>query len=88
MPSPIRRAPVRAMLLVAACATLSCMKPPTQKDLANGQLLNDVTDAIGSLQQGTADIQARVDSLTIVVARQDTLLRQLAAIAGVQVPPR
>ena len=88
MPSPIRGAPVRAMLLVAACATLSCVKPPTQKDLANGQLLNDVTDAIGSLQQGTADIQARVDSLTIVVARQDTLLRQLAAIAGVQVPPR
>ena len=76
------------MLLVAACATLSCVKPPTQKDLANGQLLNDVTDAIGSLQQGTADIQARVDSLTIVIARQDTLLRQLAAIAGVQVPPR
>lgn len=85
MPSPIRGA--RALLVVAACAALSC-KPPTQKDLANGQLLNDVTDAISTLQQGTADIQARVDSLTTIVARQDTLLRQLAAIAGVQVPAR
>jgi hypothetical protein len=89
MPSPLRGAHRRALVLVAAAsATLSCMKPPTQKDLANGQLLNDVTDAITSLQQGSADLQARVDSLTLVVARQDTLLRQLASIAGVQVPAR
>ena len=89
MPSPIRGARRRALFIVAAtCATLSCVKPPTQKDLANGQLLNDVTDAISSLQQGTADLQSRVDSLTLVVARQDTLLRQLASIAGVQVAPR
>ena len=88
MPSPIRGARPRILLLVAACATLSCMKPPTKQDLTNGQLLNDVTDAISNLQQGTADLQSRVDSLSLVVARQDTLLRQLAAIAGVQVPPR
>ena len=88
MPSPIRGARHRVLFLVAACASLSCMKPPTQQDLANGQLLNDVTDAINNLQQGTADLQSRVDSLSLVVARQDTLLRQLAAIAGVQVPAR
>ena len=88
MPSPIRRARRRAVFIVAACSTLSCMQPPTRQDLTNGQLLNDVTDAISSLQQGTVDLQLRVDSLTLVVARQDTLLRQLASIAGVQVPAR
>jgi hypothetical protein len=32
-------------------------------------------------------LQDRVDSLTMVVARRDTVIRQLANLAGVPMPP-
>jgi hypothetical protein len=38
---------------------------------------------ISLLQQDQSDLQDRVDSLRQVIARQDTVLRQLAALSGV-----
>jgi hypothetical protein len=40
------------------------------------------------LRQDVSDMHGQADSLRSVVAKQDTLLRQLAGMAGVPVPTR
>jgi hypothetical protein len=45
-------------------------------------------DELNNSRQETAVMHEQIDSLRIMVARQDTLLRQLAGMAGVSVPPR
>ena len=55
-------------------------------DVGTAQTLMELGEAVNALQQETAVMQAQVDSLTGVVARQDTIIRQLAGMAGVPVP--
>ena len=45
-----------------------------------------MADAVHELRQASADMRSSIDSLTQIVARQDTLLRQVAVVAGVPVP--
>lgn len=47
-----------------------------------------MADELNATRQESAVVQERLDSLRFVVARQDTLLRQLAGMAGVPVAPR
>lgn len=75
-----------ATLAVAVAAGGSCAKPLTKGDLDAVQFANDMADAVNELRQSNADLKATVDSLVLVVARQDTLLRQVAVVAGVPVP--
>jgi hypothetical protein len=42
-----------------------------------------MSDALSGAQEETALLQAQVDSLREQVARQDTVLRRLAAMAGI-----
>ncbi|HEX5076945.1 MAG TPA: hypothetical protein VFW03_27295 [Gemmatimonadaceae bacterium] len=42
-------------------------------------------DGLNDLRQDNAALQQQVDSLRLVVARQDTIIRQLANLAGVSV---
>ena len=42
-------------------------------------------DGFNDLRQDTAALQQQVDSLRLVVARQDTVIRQLANLAGVPI---
>lgn len=60
--------------------------PVAQADAA--QVITELADAIGELQQNNAVLQDQVDSLKLVVARQDTMIARLAAVTGVPVPPR
>jgi len=87
--------PLRALLLplllpllrVAAGATLASCNPVAQGDVPMGQALIELGDALNGVREENALLQAQVDSLRDVVARQDTLLRRLAGAAGVPVAP-
>ncbi len=75
----------RALLLLpvmAAAALAGCVRDP-ETEANRAQQLIELGDALRDLQQQAADQAATVDSLRLVVARQDTVLRQLAGMAGV-----
>lgn len=82
------RARSRRALAVAAIAVgIACTpNPVAQADAA--QVITELTDAIGELQQNTAILQEQVDSLKLVVARQDTMIARLSAVTGVPAMPR
>lgn len=89
MPRPtmttIARLAVTSALLASASA---CTRPPTKGELDTVQMANDMAEAVNDLRSVNGELRASLDSLTLVVARQDTLLRQIANVTGVQVPPR
>jgi hypothetical protein len=76
----MRLAIFSALVFAAACL------PPTEQDLQVAQALVEMGDAMAEVRQTTGFLQEQVDSLRWVVARQDTLIRQLANLAGVPVP--
>ena len=47
-----------------------------------------VGDELNATRQEAGAMHDQIDSLRMVVARQDTLLRQLAGMANIPVPPR
>ena len=51
--------------------------------LNTAQTVMDLTDAVVGLQQREAEMQLQLDSLQRTVARQDTLITRLSAVAGV-----
>ena len=51
------------------------------------QALQEVGDVINDLRLTLSDLQDQLDSLKLQVAKRDTLIRQLANLAGVVVPP-
>ena len=61
--------------------------PSPQSEMAAGQAMLDLNQQIVDLGETNAMMQAQLDSLRDVVARQDTVLRQIAAQLGVSVPP-
>ena len=79
-----RRPLVLVAALVAALIALGgCFTDP-QKQLDQMQQLNDLADALTELNQRTADLQFALDSMSAVIARQDTVLRRVANATGVQ----
>jgi hypothetical protein len=79
---PLRRIAVVWALVFAA----GCRNP--QADALIAEQMREIGDELNNARQETSGLHEQVDSLRIVVARQDTLLRQLAGMAGVPVPPR
>ena len=74
---------------VVACAALAlsaCRDPRAEANIA--QAMTDVGTQITSLQQDYAILQSEVDSLRLVVARQDTVIGRLASMAGLPYTPR
>jgi hypothetical protein len=72
--------------IVVAGSLSGCLRNPAA-DAATAQALTEVADQLGTLQQENAALQGQIDSLRSVVARQDTVLRRLANLAGVPVTP-
>lgn len=70
------------LLTTAGCAL------PSRTDMETAQALIEITDAFNDIRAVQAEIQDRIDSLATVVARQDSTIRTLANLAGVQVAPR
>lgn len=68
-----------AFALVLVCA--AC--PASRADVAISEQIIQLGDGLNDLRQENAVLQQQVDSLRLVVARQDTVVRQLANLAGV-----
>lgn len=78
---------IRRVALATAFLTSGACRNP-QADALIAEQMRDIGDEVNDTRQQTADMRDTIDSLRLVVARQDTLLRQLAGMAGVPVPPR
>ncbi len=57
----------------------------SQQDMQTAQTLEDVGVAFSEVQANLGDMHDRIDSLTAIVMKQDSLIRVLANLAGVQV---
>jgi hypothetical protein len=76
----------RSIILALGILASGCL-PATEKDFQMVQTITDMSDAVNEIRQLSYDLQDRVDSLVMVVARRDTTIRQLANLAGVPIPP-
>ena len=68
-----------AIALVLICS--AC--PASRADIAISEQIIQLGDGLNDLRQENAVLQQQVDSLGLVVAKQDTVLRQLANLAGI-----
>lgn len=59
---------------------------PRRQDVDLAQSVNEMGVVVQDLQGGQADLQARIDSLATVVARQDSTIRSLANLLGSPIP--
>ena len=87
LPTPGRR--LWRALAGAGCvasALTGCLRNPAA-DAATAQAITQISDQLGAMQQDNAELQAQVDSLRTLVARQDTVVRRLANLAGVPMAP-
>ena len=74
--------------LVAAivlCTAVSCL--PSREDVDTAQALIEIGDALNDIRATQSELQDQLDSLKWAIARRDTVIRQLANLAGVAVPP-
>ena len=84
---------VRRLLLQTIAASgffvTSCTGsvPDPSSDVSSGQAMMDLGNAMGQLRDDNALLQAQIDSLRDVVAYQDSLVRQLAALSNLPVRP-
>lgn len=76
----------RSALLVLLIGAAGCL-PATERDFQLVQTVTDMSDAVNEIRQHSYELQDRVDSLVTVIARRDTVIRQLANLAGVTIPP-
>jgi hypothetical protein len=76
-----KRPALLALVLLAGCL------PATEKDFQMAQTIQEMTDAVNEIRMQSFELLDRIDSLTMVVAKRDTVIRQLANLAGVQMPP-
>lgn len=77
----LKRPTLLALVLLAACL------PATEKDFQMAQTVQEMADAVNEIRLQSFELQDRLDSLTMAVAKRDSVIRQLANLAGVQIPP-
>lgn len=73
---------LRRTVVVGLAALLACGGPITSGDTTLAETIIDMSDALMAVREETALLQAQVDSLREQVARQDTVLRRLSSMAG------
>jgi hypothetical protein len=74
-----------AGIALALFALAGCLRDPNA-DANTAEAITALGDELSYLKQDNAQLQGQLDSLRVVVARQDTLVRRLAGMAGVPVP--
>lgn len=67
-----------ALILVAAA---SCTNPRVQENMAVA--INDLTTELNAQRQDMAMLQEQIDSLRMVTAKQDTVIRRLVNVTGI-----
>jgi peptidoglycan hydrolase CwlO-like protein len=72
---------MRSLVLASAVLyTASCTNP--RAEAATAQALNDAANEIGGLKNDVAQLQADLDSLRTVVAKQDSVINRIVAATG------
>lgn len=69
-----------AFALALAFTCIGC--PASRADVAISEQIIQLGDGLNDLRQENAGLQQQVDSLRLVVAKQDSVIRQLANLAG------
>jgi len=78
---------MRSICVILATLLLSsCRDPRAEANIAEAMV--QVGTEMSAMHQDYAVLQNQVDSLRMVVARQDTLLTKLATLANVPLPQR
>lgn len=80
--APCRRPAVLRLAIVLGAA--ACIGNPTA-DVTTAEAINEIGNELGMLRDENATLQFQVDSLRTALAKQDTLLRQLANLSGIPV---
>ena len=76
------------LLILLAASAAGCQQlSGSRNDVAVAATLVEMSDALNQARQESADLQEQIDSLRTVVAKQDTVVRSLAAAAGIPFPP-
>jgi hypothetical protein len=68
----------------AFLATTSCATPKFQADVATQ--LHAAADEMQQQRQDMSMLQEQIDSLRLALVKQDSTIRKLANLAGVQIP--
>lgn len=76
----------RLSIILALVTVAGCRDPRAEANIA--QAMTEVGTTLTLVQQDYGLLQSQVDSLSGVVARQDTIIRQLASLAGLPIPQR
>jgi hypothetical protein len=84
-PMSFRRMSFR-LALPGLILAMSCRNPASDATMI--EQMRQLGDELNASRQDAGAMHDQLDSLKIVVAKQDTLLRQLAGMANVPVPPR
>lgn len=87
-PKPLRSTLRRLRVLLGtafASIVAGCQVsvPSASANLNTAQAVLDLGEGLTSIREENAMLQAQIDSLRVVVAYQDTVLRQLALVSGV-----
>lgn len=77
---------VRCLTFTLSATAVAACSVPSRSDLEVMQSVNDLGDAVNAMRQDYGVLADQVDSLRLIVARQDTIVRHLANLAGVAVP--
>ena len=89
LPLRVRRVPPRGwrrsfatgVALFVVGSSCQVRNPASQAELL--QTVNEIGDAVNALRQDTAVMQDQIDSLRLVVARQDSAIARLSVATGV-----
>ena len=76
----IRRAVITGALVVAP---MGCTNP-RQLSYLNEQM-SQAADAVGEIRVNLSLLQSSIDSLKLVIARQDSTIAKIAAVTNVQI---
>jgi len=72
LPSVVSRSAIALLVLVGSCRSPAA-------DAAVAEQLSQMSDALVAMRDQVAMLTTTVDSLVVVAARQDTLIKQLTA---------
>lgn len=71
------------LALLAAGAVSGCTSPQALAVIQ--EQLNQAAEAVNDININLSVMQSTIDSLTVVVAKQDTTIARLANVTGVQI---
>ena len=74
-----------ALSFVGLLLLVSCRDPRAEANIAEAMV--QVGTQMSAMQQDYALLQQQLDSLRMVVARQDTLITRLASFSNMPLPP-